>query len=155
MTADDIYGRVTTERLELSALTADMLKRKGMQLQPLFRSFDCSKPSGKHLRFLRSLRKGFRIPGGVPCEAVWLLIRKDNRTTVGSITVAAPHENSSGMQMRYFIESGYEESGYIVEAIRELYRRRLCQSGICSVAVRAKEPGGKRGNLTEIEVVEI
>ncbi|MCQ4866497.1 GNAT family N-acetyltransferase [Pseudoflavonifractor phocaeensis] len=143
-----------TERLELIPLTAEQLKLWLENLPALERELSCSYQG-------EPLKDGFRSVVAGQCALIsahpadylwgtfWLLIRKSDRSVVGSADFKRPPDGGGEVEIGYGLAPGFEHNGYMTEAVRAMTAWALKQPGVRAVTAETE-----RYNLASQRILE-
>ncbi|MCI2058777.1 MAG: GNAT family N-acetyltransferase [Oscillibacter sp.] len=130
--------KLETERLELAVLEPKQLRLWAEDLPALEQELACSyraEPMEGH--FLEIIRGQLLIteadPLNYPWHSFWLLIRKEDRTVVGSADFKDIPGKNGETEIGYGLGKMFEHNGYMTEAVAAMCRWAAGQEGVRAV----------------------
>lgn len=134
---------LTTERLELIPLTAEQLGLWAEDLPALERELDCVYSGEPMEGFLRTIVAGQReITAKDPerwlWHSFWLLLRKQDRTVVGSADFKNVPGSGGEVELGYGLGGSHEHQGYMTEAVRAMAAWALEQPDVSAVTAETE-----------------
>lgn len=129
---------VYSERLELQVLDARQMRLWLEELPTLEKELDCSyKAEALEGDFLRIVEGQARITEDDAqryfWHSFWFLIRKSDRTVVGSADFKAGPNERGEVEIGYGLGKEYEHNGYMTEAVRAMCAWAKEQEGVSCV----------------------
>lgn len=129
---------IETERLELVPLSPRQLKLWAEDLAALEKElgavYRAEPMEGTFLKIVRwQWEVAEKDPGNILWQTFWLLIRKHDRTIVGSADFKDIPDGNGEVEIGYGLGSSFEHSGYMTEAVRAMCGWALEQNGVSAV----------------------
>lgn len=75
-------------------------------------------------------------PSNTPWHSFWLLIRKTERTVVGSAVFKGPPDSEGCVEIGYGLGREFEHNGYMAKAVEALCRWALRQEGVRQITAK-------------------
>lgn len=135
-----------TERLELVPLTAEQLELWIYDLPALERALNCCY-EGEPLEgfFLEIVQTQLGVTQRDPINDVWhsfwFLIRRSDRTVVGSADFKNIPDANGSVEIGYGLGKQFEHNGYMTEAVRAMCGWALEQPGVSRVVAETETDG--------------
>ena len=117
--------KIETERLELHVLDAHQMRLWLDDIPQLEKELDCSYKAEPMEGFFRTIvEKQATITEENSKEyfwhSFWFLIRKNDRTVVGSADFKRPPDENGEVEIGYGLGKEFEHNGYMTEAVRAM-----------------------------------
>ena len=129
---------IETERLELLPLTARQLELWVFDLPALERELHCRYLAEPMEGSFAEIVKGQMEPTAKDPEhcywhSFWFLIRKSDRTVVGSADFKSPPDENGETEIGYGLGKDFEHNGYMTETVQAMCEWAMRQNGVSHV----------------------
>jgi ribosomal-protein-alanine N-acetyltransferase len=129
---------ITTDRLELTVLNTRQLRAWLDDLPALERELSCTYCAEPMEGFFREIVAGQltateQDPDNAPFHSFWFLIRKSDRTVIGSADFKDVPDANGETEIGYGLGKPYEGNGYMTEAVEAMCAWALGQKGVSHV----------------------
>ena len=126
---------IGSERLDLVPLSPRQLKLWAEDLAALEKElgavYRAEPMEGTFLKIVRGQwQAAEKDPGNVLWHTFWLLIRKSDRTIVGSADFKNIPDGNGEAEIGYGLGNGFEHTGYMTEAVRAMCGWALKRDGV-------------------------
>ncbi len=137
---------LTTERLVLLPLTPDQLRNWIHDLKKLENELDCHYQAEPMKDFFLDILKSQSAitdqdPDHYLFHSFWFLIRKKDRTVIGSADFKDLPDPNGQVEIGYGLGPDFEHQGYMTEAVQAMTEWALNQPGIQAVIAETYKDG--------------
>ncbi len=138
--------RLETERLEIVALTVGQLERWLSDLPQLEKELNGVYQAEPLTGFFREIvagqwRAAGKEPGLYVWHTFWLILRKSDRTIIGSACFKDKPDAIGEVEIGYGLGKAFEKQGYMTEAVDALCRWAFCQTGVSRITAETDQDG--------------
>ena len=138
--------KIDTDRLEIRLLTAEQLSLWLNDPPRLERVLECRYRAEPLAEGFRTVVEGQLAataadPAGPQWHSFWFLIRKTDRTVVGSAVFKDRPDPEGTVEIGYGLGNGFEHNGYMTEAVEALCTWALRQEGVRHVSAETDADG--------------
>lgn len=138
--------KLETERLELALLDARQLRQWTEDMPGLERELDCAYQAEPMDDWFRRIIRGQaekveQNPENLCWLSFWLLIRKEDRTVVGSADFKNVPNERGEVEIGYGLGKSFEHNGYMTETVRAMTDWALAREGVVRVTAQTEKDG--------------
>lgn len=135
-----------TERLEIAALTVGQLERWLFDLPQLEKELNGVYQAEPLTGFFWEIVAGqwqaaAKAPGLYVWHTFWLIIRKSDRTIIGSACFKDKPDATGEVEIGYGLGKAFEKQGYMTEAVEALCRWASSQAGVSRITAETDPDG--------------
>lgn len=141
-----------TERLEICALNANQLKLWIEDIAALEKELNCSyKAEPMEGIFLEIVKGQLKIteqdPDNYMWHSFWFLIRKADRTVVGSADFKDIPDANKEVEIGYGLGKDFEHKGYMTETVKAMCKWAMNQKNVSHVIAETNLDGYASGRI--------
>lgn len=138
--------QIETPRLEIRLLTPEHLGWWLGDMPRLEETMNCTYRAEPLAGIFREIVAGQLAaaaddPANVQWHSFWLLIRKTDRSVVGSAVFKGPPDPSGNVEIGYGLGRAFEHNGYMTEAVEALSAWAMRQNGVRHITAETDASG--------------